>query len=228
MTAVTVAGVGPGDPNLVTFSAVQAALASDIITVPRSSPGTPGMAELVISHHVRGRRFIPLHFPMTDDPQLRDSSIRSQVKALRNELEGRRVFFPVIGDCMLYSTGAYFVDAVRHVFGDDVTARFIPGVSAHSLAASLSGTFLAMSGEILTVIPCTASPGRISAALSSADNAALYKPSAVRDMNSLIDPRDFREIIRADHAGIAGREKLIRGDEALNGTEYMSVMLLRR
>ena len=227
-TRIIIAGIGPGNPELVTLDALNEARNADMILVPRSKPDVPGIAETVLTSHIDGRNFTPILFPMTKDSATRDEIIISQVESLSHEIEGKRVFFPVIGDSMLYSTGAYFLEAVRKII-PDVQTRFIPGVSAHSVASSCAGKFLAVSDDILTIIPGTASPERIATALSQTDTAAIYKPTAIRDIHSLVDPSKFRTIIRVDHAGIPGRERVIHGSQALNDiSEYMSVLLLRR
>ena len=227
-THLIIAGVGPGDSGLVTLNAIREAEDSDMILVPRSKIHEQGLAEKIIAHHLPNRKLTPLLFPMTRDSARRDEIISSQLESIRAEIESSaKIFFPVIGDSVLYSTGAYLIEAMRKILSVDV--RFIPGISAYSLASSCAKKFLAMSDEILTVIPGTASPEKISAALEHSDSAAIYKPSAIRDIRKLIDPEKFREIIRVDFAGIPEREKIFYGESALEGVdEYLSVILLKR
>lgn len=223
-TLLIIAGVGPGNPELVTLEAIHEAEISDVIIVPRSKIDEAGIAERVILHHLPGRIITPVYFPMTRDSVKRDEIIRSQIDDIREKIEGRRIFFPVIGDSVLYSTGAYLIDILKP---DDV--KFIPGISAHSLASSCAKRFLAMSDEIFTIIPGTASPEKIAMAIEHSDAAAIYKPTAIHDIRSLIDISKFSRIIRVEHAGIPGRERILEGEEALNDIhEYMSVILLHR
>ena len=224
MTTIIIAGIGPGNPELITLSALHEAVNADIILVPRSRNDERGIAEAVILHHMPGKTVTPITFPMTRDSDMRDKMILSQVESMREKLCGRRIFFPVIGDSSLYSTGAYLVDAMKKVF-DDVDVRMIPGVSAHSAACASVCEFLAMSDEILSIIPGTADPARISAAIGASDSVAIYKPSAIRDMKSLIPPQKFRETFCVEHAGTE-REKIYT---SLDGVEeYMSVVILKR
>ena len=51
-TQLFIAGLGPGDFELVTFEAVNKAGASDLILVPRSKIEEQGLAEKIISHHL--------------------------------------------------------------------------------------------------------------------------------------------------------------------------------
>ena len=226
-THLIIAGVGPGDSELITLKAIREAETSDMILVPRSRINERGLAEKVIAHHLP-RKLTPILFPMIRDSKRRDEIIFSQLEAIRTEIElSEKIFFPVIGDSVLYSTGAYLIEAMKKITAVDV--GFIPGISAHSLACSCAKKFLAMSDEILTVIPGTASPEKISSALEVSDSIAVYKPSAIRDIKSLIDPQKFRMILRVDFAGIEGKEKIVDGESALEGIgEYLSVVLLKR
>ncbi len=224
---LTIAGVGPGSPELVTLDALHEAEISDVIIAPRSHIDRPGIAEGIILHHFPERVITPVYFPMTRDSARRDNIIISQITAMKDKLSGMRIFFPVIGDSVLYSTGIYFLDALRAVIPADV--NFIPGISAHSLAASCAKRFLAMSDEILTIIPGTADPEKIRAAIQHSDSAAIYKPSAITDIHSLIAGENFSTVIRVDYAGIPERERICEGVKALDGIgEYLSVILLHR
>lgn len=155
---------------------------------------------------------------MIRDELQRAKSILAQLDTLH--LHGKTVFFPVIGDVMLYSTAKYLLDAMN------IDAEFVPGISAHSLAAATAKRFLAMKDEIFTVIPGTAKPEKIQQALSVCDCAAVYKPSVIGDWRELA--AKF-EAIRVDYAGMAERERVIIGDEALTGiNDYLSILLLWR
>lgn len=227
-THLIIAGVGPGDLGLITLKAIREALYSDMILVPRSKIHEQGLAEKIIAHYLPSRKLTPILFPMTRDSNQRDEIILSQLESIRREIESsEEIFFPVIGDSVLYSTGAYLIEAMRKITAVDV--RFIPGISAHSLASSCAKRFIALSDEILTIIPGTASPEKISAALEHSDSIAIYKPSAIRDIRSLVDPEKFRVILRVDFAGIPEREKIFDGESALEGIdEYLSVILLKK
>lgn len=226
-TLLFIAGIGPGNIELISVDALHHAQISDVILVPRSNIHSQGLAENIIREYLPSREMIPVYFPMTHDAQNRSSVIISQLRNIKHILEGNTIFFPVIGDAMLYSTGSYLVDAINHVI-PECMYEFVPGISAHSLAAALTKNFLAMSDEILTIIPGTASHEKISHALSHSDNIAIYKPSAIHNIHSLINPDDFSRIIRVDYAGFP-QQKIYEGINALDGiTEYMSIILLKK
>lgn len=219
-----IAGLGPGNPELMTLEAVKAASDADVIIIPRSS--SQSRAENILGDLLLGRQYFTLAFPMIYDAQKRDEQILSELEDLRPHWQNAEsIFFPVIGDSMLYSTGKYLLDAWRKLV-PALEVSFIPGISAHSLAASAAKRFLAMKDEIFSIIPCTASPERIRSALLMSGSAALYKPSALKEARELLDGFN---VIRVDYAGIAELERVITGTGALEDlTDYMSVLLVWR
>lgn len=221
-----IAGTGPGNPELITLSALNAANNADIIIVPRSNPVNEGLAEKIISHHLKHKKLLHINFPMIRDSQKRDELILSQLENLRPYWKNaQNIFFPVIGDSMLYSTGAYLLNVWRKI-SPELDAEFIPGISAHSLAASCAKRFLAMDTEIFTIIPGTAEPENIRRALEACNSAAIYKPTAINNIHELV--KDF-SVIRVDFAGIPELERIYYGEEALNNIhEYLSILLLWR
>lgn len=229
ITQIFVAGLGPGDFGLVSFEAVDKAKTSDIILVPRSKIDEEGFAEKIISHHLPEKTIFPMIFPMTRNSVKRQGIIFQQLKTLEEKIKiSNKIFFPVIGDSMLYSTAAYLIEELKK-FLPDIDVNFIPGISAHSLAAAIAKRFLAMSDEILTVIPGTARPEKIASALEHSDSVAIYKPKAIKSLRELVARFSFSHIIRVDFAGIPERERVLEGLEALDDVdEYLSIILLWR
>ena len=225
---LTIAGLGPGSPELVTLEALNAAKDSDLIIVPRSHDNSQGVAEKIILTHLPERELTKILFPMIHDVNKRDEIILTQLINIKARLDdSRKIFFPVIGDSMLYSTGAYLLDSLRKIYSD-IECKFIPGVSAHSLAASCAKRFLAMSDEILTIIPGTSDPLKIQRALELTDRAAIYKPSSCKNLAEIINKSgSFTKIIRVDFAGIPELERIYEDNNALeNINNYLSIILL--
>ena len=225
-----VAGVGPGDPGMVTAGALRALEDADLVLIPHSRDGRPSVAEGAVRAHLRDGVAVPMVFPMIRDAQGRDAALRRRLEELRPRWEGAgSVVLPVIGDSALYATGAYLYDVWKELV-PDLELVLVPGVSAHSLASSCARRFLALGEDVLCIVPGTAEPGRIEAALRAADAAALYKPSALGDgLRPLVQRAGpWRETIRVDRAGLPD-ERILSGEAALDrAEEYLSVLLLWR
>lgn len=227
---LTIVGVGPGDPDLITFGAVKALSAADLVLVPCSKEGRESLAEEIIRAQLPALKTERFIFPMTNDGEARDNVLREQIRGFKNRWShAESVVLPVTGDSTLYATGAYLFDIWREL-APDIELKLIPGVSAHALAASSAGSFLAMGEENLAIIPGTAGAAAAVKALRCADVAAIYKPSALKnDLEFVAESSGpWKKIIRVDRAGLAG-ENITSGGEALAGSgEYISIMLFWR
>ena len=223
---LVISGIGSGNPDLITLEALNALNNSDLILIPRSNPDKIGVAENIINFHKPDANYCVINFPMILDSQKRDSQIKSQLENLRSHWENaKKIFFPVIGDSSLYSTGAYLHKIFLELVSD-LELEMIPGISAHSVASSCAKKFLALGDEIFTIIPGIADSEKIKNILRYSDSVAIYKPTALNI--DVINPSEWTEIIRVDYAGLQN-EKIFYGENALkNINAYLSILLLKK
>ena len=159
---IIIAGISSGEHDLITQKVLTSLNEADLILVPRAKNNDIGIAEKLLREIIPDKILTPLYFPMISNENQRDEIIFNQIKNLEQIiLNSHVIFFPVIGDSTLYSTGKYLFDALEK-FLPTLELEFIPGISAHSLAASVAKKFLAMSDEILSIIPGTSEPEKIS------------------------------------------------------------------
>ena len=219
-----VAGVGPGDPDLVTTGALKAIRSAGLVLSPHSRAERASVAEAAVRAHIPELETAPVVFPMTSDAQKRDAELKAQLKALRHRWEhAETIVLPVIGDSTLYATGFYLYELWKELVPE-------LELSAHCLAAAKSGHFLAMGQEILTIVPATAEPEKIAAALKATDAAAVYKPVALREqLRPVVESAGpWARILRIDRAGLPD-QKIYEGSAALDpAEEYLSILLLWR
>ena len=154
MKVLTIAGVGPGDPSLLTLAAVDAIQESTVVSYPVSTRGGDSLAEKIASKWItKDKKKLPLHFPMVDD----QNTLKSAWRVAGNDLmkmvdKGERVVFLAQGDISLFSTGSYLSKELEK-YHPECVVKLIPGVTSFSAAAAKSKLPLAFQEEELLVLP---------------------------------------------------------------------------
>jgi precorrin-2/cobalt-factor-2 C20-methyltransferase len=223
-------GVGPGDPDLVTIGARKAIERADVVFIPISAEGRRSVAGEICMSFCSGRDARNFWFPMTNDAQKRDAEILRQLEELRPVWEGAQtVALPMIGDSVLYATVAYLF-AVWTKICPGLELKLLPGISAHSLASSLAGEFIAMGDERLSVLPGSAEASRLAESMRASDCVALYKPSALgAALTELAESTGpWSKSVCVHHAGLEDQYTVSGADAILPTDDYLSVLLLWR
>ena len=235
MKSLTIAGVGPGDPSLLTLAAVDAIRESTVVSYPVSRRGGESLAEKIASKWITKDKIkLPLHFPMVDDQKM----LKRAWGAAGNELikmvdMGERVVFLVQGDSSLFSTGSYLSKQIAK-YHPECLVKLIPGVTSFSAAAAKSKLPLAFQDEQLLVVPAPGSNEELKTILS---NAALMKRVVVllklgkkwEWVKPLLEELDLIErSIFAERIGFSD-QKVLRASELPTGMRpYFSLLIIRQ
>ena len=183
MSTLIGVGVGPGDPELVTVKAVRVLREADVIFVPvMAGPPGPGRAEATIRAHVPGDRIRPVPFALNDTGGVtarRAAAWQAAAAEVARAFAAgaRTVAFGTIGDPNLYSTFSYLAQTVRALV-PGLTVETVPGITALQDLAARAGTVLAEGDEPLTLLPLTAGPAPLQAALDRPGTVIGYKLGA--------------------------------------------------
>ena len=235
MKNLTIAGVGPGDPSLLTIAAVDAIRDSTVVSYPVSSIGGESLAEKIASKWItKDKKKVPLFFPMVDDQDALKSAWRvAGNKLMRMVEKGERVVFLAQGDISLFSTGSYLLKELEQ-YHPDCLVKLIPGVTSFSAAASKSKLPLAFQEEQLLVVPVPDSYNELKVILS---NAALMKRVVVllklgkkwEWVKPLLEELGLIESsIFAERVGFSDQQILKASDLSSGARAYFSLLLIRQ
>ncbi len=235
MKKLTITGIGPGDPSLLTVAAVNAIQDSTVVSYPVSNRGGVSLAENIASKWIsKDKKKLPLYFPMVDDQK----SLKKAWRFAGNELmklveKGERVVFLSQGDISLFSTGSYLSKELAKNHPDCVV-KLIPGVTSFSAAAATSKLPLAFQEEQLLIAPIPDLPEDLKVILSEAGRlrrvVVLLKIGKKWTwVKPLLEELDLLESsIFAERVGFSDQRIVRASDLSPESKQYFSLLLIRQ
>ena len=213
-------GVGPGDPELMTFQAARIIRECPVAALPKSGSGE-NAAGKIAEELLRDKELLLCDMPMTRDRAALDAAHAEAARQVARKLdEGRSVAFLTLGDPSIYATPMY----LHHILkAQGYETRMIPGVPSFCAVAAALDTSLCEGAERLQIIP--ASYPDSGEALKEPGNKVLMKSGrSMGRVRAQIDRERF-DAMAVECCGMEG-ERIHRNLDTLEETaSYFSVVV---
>lgn len=195
-SSLTVIGVGPGDPELLTLKAHRALAQADFIFAPSAAIKKESLALSIAQGAFQEgelkAEIIKLVYPMTRDrdelEKYWDLAAQEVGQVLQSK-GGIKAVFITLGDPSLYSTWSYLRQRLEV---RNIPYTLIPGIPSFFLGAALTGRELAIGDEKLAVIPMPGSQQELETLMKTFDTLVLMKIGrAMGDLRSMLEKSGY-------------------------------------
>lgn len=180
---LTVVGLGPGDPDLLTVKAARIVAQADVVAFHRG-PNRASIARSIVAELLDTRRNPAIEeeliYPVTTGESTHPLGYHGELadfyldcaRRLGDHLRaGRSVAVLAEGDPFFYGSAMYVHDLLAEEF--EVTR--VPGVTSMAAATSAIGTGLCRHEDVLTVLPGTLPVPELARRLADTDAAVIMK-----------------------------------------------------
>lgn len=215
-------GIGPGDPKLMTYLAVETIQKCEVIALPNSG-AKENAAQSIAERWIREKPVLYCDMPMSRDKEkLRQAHETAAEKIAEHLKQGENVAFLTLGDPSIYSTAMYLHRCLKE---RGYQTKIIPGVPSFCAAAAVLDISLCERNEMLHIIP--ASYPDVSSALSYSGTKVLMKSGkAIAEIKTKVDK------LRADAMAVEccgmENEKIYPSLDALReNASYFTIVLVK-
>ncbi len=234
-------GVGPGDPDLMTFRAVKVLEDAPVIAAPKgsSSGASSALAAARAQVDMTGKEVVELHFPMRKvfpdrDMEQDEEVLRGWANAAETVLkfldQGLDVAFPTIGDPAIYSTAFYLLYTLSRM-RQGLDVRVVPGISAMSACSAAMHIPLGLGDELITVVPAAFGVENLASVLETSHTTVLMKVNSrldalveVLEESGLVD-----SAVLIERCGLPGQNIYTDVRKAVGRKlHYFSTMIVRK
>lgn len=217
-------GVGPGDPKLMTYLAVETVKKCPVIAVPaegREHAVSYRIAEGIVEG-LEEKECLNLSTPMTKDMQILERNYRAAADRIIGQLEqGKDVAYLTLGDPTIYSTYIY----IHRIVGKrGYKTQIVNGIPSFCAVAARLGVSLADRAEQLHIIPSTYD---IEEALTYPGSKVLMK--AASKLSVVKDQLKEKEMkgIMVENCGLPDEHIYENVDDMPEKASYYSIVLVK-
>ena len=217
-------GVGPGDPRLMTYLAVDTIKKCPVIAVPANGKETAVAYKIAsgIVREINEKECLNLNTPMTKDRAVLDAAYQTAAAQIIQKLqEGKDVACLTLGDPTIYSTYIYIHRLVK---AQGYPSQIINGIPSFCAVSAKLQDSLADRSEQLHIIPSTY---EIEDALQLPGTKVLMKAASkmpvvketLKAMNS--------KCSMVENCGMPNEHVYLQADEIPDHASYYSIIVVK-
>ena len=217
-------GVGPGDPELMTFKAVKLIRENEIIALPGKEPKETAAYRIAVAvaPELAEKELIPVYMPMVKDRALIDQEHRKAAKLIEGYLDqGKNVVYLTLGDSTIYCTFSY----IQHYLeADGYETALVPGITSFCAAAARLNVPLTEWDESLHVVPAV---HRLGEELDREGNYVLMKSASQMAKVKETLRRSGRKIMMVENCGMENEKVYRNVEEIPDDAGYFSLIIAK-
>ncbi len=149
------AGVGPGDPELLTLKTLRLVREKEVLAFPGEEPKDTVAYSIVsqVCPEIAAKTLLAIPMPMTKDPVKLEEAHAEGAGRIQEQLDaGRDVVFLTLGDPTVYSTYIYVHERIAAL---GYETQIVSGITSFCAVASRLNIGLVENSEPLHVIPAS-------------------------------------------------------------------------
>jgi precorrin-2/cobalt-factor-2 C20-methyltransferase len=169
---LSLVGVGPGDPELLTLKAARVIHAADVVAYPSTGEESALAFEIARAHVTANATLMPVPIPMTVERGPAQTAYDAAADTLRGHVDfGRGVVWLCEGDPLFYGSAMYLLARLAGKVAIDI----VPGVTSLTAAAAAIARPLAARNETLKILPAPLDDAILRRELEAAPSVAIIK-----------------------------------------------------
>ncbi len=218
------AGVGPGDPELMTLKAVRLIRENEIIALPGPAAKETVAYQIAVQAvpELAEKTLVPVEMPMTHDQAEMNRNHEKAADLLEHYLrEGRNVVFLTLGDPTIYSTYLY---VQKRTAARGYETRLISGITSFCAAAARTNTPLAEWNEQLHILPAV---HRLDSRLEQPGNYVLMKSGKKMNQVKEILAASGRDVVMVENCGMENEHIYQSVEEIPDDAGYYSLIIAK-
>ncbi len=218
------AGVGPGDPELMTLKTVRLIRENEIIALPGAIATETVAYQIAVQAvpELARKTLIPVAMPMTHDREEMERNHDRAADTLEACLKnGQNVVFLTLGDPTIYSTYLY---VQKRIAARGYETCLVSGITSFCAAAARTNTPLVEWNEQLHVVPAV---HRLDDSLTMPGTYVLMKSGKKMGQVKEILQKSGRDVVMVENCGME-QERIYRGTASIpEDAGYYSLIIAK-